>query len=76
MVVQTQPLAYDTAGQVDDRRVVEQHELGVGAQQDGVQLEGEPVRVLRGPPRSSTAVVANDASRAVKSDLDGGQSVF
>jgi hypothetical protein len=45
-VVQSQPLADDLAGQVEDCWVVVQDEFGVGGQEHRVQLEGEPVGVL------------------------------
>ena len=39
---------HDLAGQVQDRGVVVQDEVGVGGQDDPVQFEGEPVGVLSG----------------------------
>src|SRR3954468_23920566 len=47
-LLQGQALADDPAGQVQGSRVVVEDELGVRAQQDGVELEGEQVGVLVG----------------------------
>ena len=47
-VAEAEPLADDLAGEVQDCRVVEQDEFGVGGQENRVQLECEPVRVLLG----------------------------
>ena len=47
-VVQSEPLADDLTRQVQGCRVVVQHEFGVGAQEDRVQLEREPVGVFPG----------------------------
>jgi hypothetical protein len=45
---EAQPAVHDLAGQVQDRGVVVQDEVGVGGQDDPVQFEGEPVGVLPG----------------------------
>jgi hypothetical protein len=46
VVAQAQPAAHDLAGQVQDGGVVVQDEVGVGGQDDPVQLEGERGGVL------------------------------
>src|SRR5436190_10552138 len=48
VVAEAEPLADDLAGEVQDCRVVEQDEFGVGGQENRVQFEGEPVGVLAG----------------------------
>ena len=46
VIAEPKPLVDDLAGQVKDGGIVVQDEVGVGGQDDPVQLEGEPVRVL------------------------------
>ncbi len=46
VVAWAQPAAHDLAGQVQDGRIVVQDEVGVGGQDDAVQLEGEQDGVL------------------------------
>ena len=59
----------DLAGEVQDCRVVEQDEFGVGGQENRVQFEGEPVGVLAaGSSCCSSAVAAKDRSSAVNPD--------
>jgi hypothetical protein len=47
-IAESEPLADDLARQVQDCRVVEQDEFGVGGQENRVQFEGQPVGVLAG----------------------------
>ena len=54
----------DLAGQVQDRGIVVQDEVGVGGQDDPVQFEGEPVGILLGGKFVlSMAVAAKPRSR-------------
>jgi hypothetical protein len=48
VIAEPKPLVDDLAGQVKDGGIVVQDEVGVGGQDDPVQLEGEPVRVVAG----------------------------